>query len=90
MTFFLNQEQSKGRRRLFILIEPDKGNFFRDPSAARYPTYPMEPAVQAVLRQTPQFPTEKRDIFTCTSALVDLSRFVRGVEREFRFIMEMV
>lgn len=50
----------------------------------------MEPAVQAVLKQCPQFPTRDVDIVTCTSALGNLARFVRGVEKEFRIILVKV
>ncbi|EXJ91782.1 hypothetical protein A1O3_00332 [Capronia epimyces CBS 606.96] len=71
-------------------LEPDKGDFYRDPNAARYPSYPMEPAIQAVLKQHPQFPTQDIDIVTCTSALGNLSRFARGVEKEFRIILARV
>ncbi|KIX03283.1 uncharacterized protein Z518_06835 [Rhinocladiella mackenziei CBS 650.93] len=71
-------------------LEPDKGHFFRDPNAARYPSYPMQPAVQAVLGFNERFPTHDMDIFTCASALGNLSRFVRGMDREFRIIVARV
>lgn len=71
-------------------LDSDKGDFFRDPNAARFPNYPIEPAVRAVLKQNSQFSTKDIDLFTCASALGNLSRYVRGVDREFRFVMGMV
>ncbi|KAN0085300.1 hypothetical protein V8E54_001767 [Elaphomyces granulatus] len=71
-------------------LEPDKGKYFRDPNAAKYPSYPLEPAVQAILKQCPQFGTNEVDIFTCASILGNLSRFIRGVDQSFRFVMERV
>lgn len=50
----------------------------------------MEPAVRAVLKQRPEFSTEDVDIFTCSSVFQNLSRFIRGVDKEFRFIIEKV
>ncbi|KAK5048891.1 hypothetical protein LTR84_005311 [Exophiala bonariae] len=71
-------------------LDPDKGKFFRDLNAARYPSYPMEPAVQALFKQHAQFPTKDIDIVCCTSALGNLSRFARGVEKDFRIILVRV
>lgn len=71
-------------------LDRDSGNFFRDPNAARFPKYPMEPAVRAILQERPNFIMENIDIFTCSSVFGNLSRFVRGVDKEFRFIMEKI
>ncbi len=50
----------------------------------------MEPAVRAVLEQDPNFAFQNVNIFTCSSVLGNLSRFVRGLEKDFRFVMEAV
>ena len=69
-------------------LDPDKGEYFRDPNAARYPSHPLEPAVLATLEQRPELATDEIDIFTCSSTLGNLSRFVRGVDKSFRFVIE--
>jgi len=43
-----------------------------------------------VLKLQKQFPTKDIDIFTCSSALSSLFRFVQGEEREFRTIVAKV
>ncbi|KAK2879299.1 hypothetical protein FQN49_000995, partial [Arthroderma sp. PD_2] len=71
-------------------LKPDTGEYFRDPNAARYAAHPIQPAVQAVLHQNPKFVPHDVDIFTCSSVLGKLSKFVCGGEHTFRFIMEAV
>lgn len=71
-------------------LKEDSGDYFRDPNAARYPKYPTEPAVQAVLAEQPDFPTTGVDIFACGSTVGNLLRFVRGVDKAFRFNVEVV
>ncbi|RMZ91686.1 hypothetical protein DV736_g1111, partial [Chaetothyriales sp. CBS 134916] len=71
-------------------LDPDRGHYYRDPNAAHYPAYPMEAAIRAVLKQNPEFPAKDIDIITCSSALGNLSRFARGVEKEFRIILASV
>ncbi|RMZ75524.1 hypothetical protein DV738_g5417, partial [Chaetothyriales sp. CBS 135597] len=71
-------------------LEPDSEDYYRDPNAARYPPYPMEAAIRAVLKQEPDFPTQDVDIVTCASSLGNLSRFVRGIEKGFRIILARV
>ena len=46
--------------------------------------------MQAVIKQNPDISTDEIDIFTCASSLGNLLRFVRGTEKEFRFVMEKV
>lgn len=71
-------------------LKEDDGEYFRDQNAARYPSYPMQPAIEAILRQNPHFPTENIDIVGCGSTVGNLLRFVRGVDREFRMLVEVV
>ncbi|KAH8689077.1 hypothetical protein BGW36DRAFT_309159 [Talaromyces proteolyticus] len=71
-------------------LKGDRGDYLRDPNAAKYPTYPMEPAIQAILHENPGFNGQKINIVTCSSTLGNISRFVRGVHKDFRFIMDKV
>ncbi|PYH88611.1 hypothetical protein BO71DRAFT_338470 [Aspergillus ellipticus CBS 707.79] len=71
-------------------LPPDRGEYLRDPNAARYPAYPWDPSCQAIWKQQPDFDPDGVDIITCASVLGNLSRFVRGVDRDFRFVMETV
>lgn len=72
-----------------VQLKQDGGDFFRDENAARYPSYPTEPAVQAILRSDPAFPTSSIDIFACGSTMGNLLRFVRRIEKPFRFEVEV-
>ncbi|KAF2095348.1 hypothetical protein NA57DRAFT_67799 [Rhizodiscina lignyota] len=71
-------------------LPPDSGQYFRDPNAARHPDHPTEPAVQALLTQQPQFPTQDIDVFACGSTMGNLLRFARRFDRTFRFNVEVV
>lgn len=71
-------------------LEEDKGNYFRDPNAARFPIYPLEPAVRTILSENESLETQKIDLFACTSTMGSLLRFVRRVNRPFRFFVEVV
>lgn len=50
----------------------------------------MQPSVEAILEQNPDFPTESIDIVACGSTLGNLLRFVRGIDREYRMLVEVV
>ncbi|KAF2017638.1 hypothetical protein BU24DRAFT_440534 [Aaosphaeria arxii CBS 175.79] len=71
-------------------LEEDKGTYYRDPNAARYPTYPTEPAVQAIFRTNKDFETAAVNIFACGSTLGNLLRFVRNDDKPYRFLVEAV
>ncbi|KAF2189156.1 hypothetical protein K469DRAFT_683604 [Zopfia rhizophila CBS 207.26] len=71
-------------------LKEDKGEYFRDPNAARFPRYPTEPAVQAILKSDTDFPTLSIDIFACGSTMGNLLRFVRFIDKPFRFHVEVV
>ena len=71
-------------------LEEDKGDYFRDPNAARFPSYPLEPAVRALLMEIESLETQKIDLFACSSTMGSLLRFVRRVDKPFRFFVEVV
>ncbi|KAL9584331.1 MAG: hypothetical protein Q9212_002191 [Teloschistes hypoglaucus] len=71
-------------------LEEDKGDYFRDPNAARYPSYPLEPAVRTLLTEHGDLETQKIDLFACSSTVGSLLRFVRQVDKPFRFFVEVV
>ncbi|TLD32093.1 hypothetical protein E2P81_ATG07583 [Venturia nashicola] len=70
------------------------GTYYRDPNAAYFPSYPMEPVVRSILEShiDHDFDSTTIDIFGCGSTLGNLLRFVRNVEVEkpFRFLAEVV
>lgn len=71
-------------------LEEDAGEYFRDQNAARYSSYPMQPAVDAILMQHPGFPKETIDIVACGSTIGNLLRFVRKIDHKFRMLVEAV
>jgi hypothetical protein len=71
-------------------LKPDSGDFFRDPNAAKFPQYPTEPAVQAVLIQNPDIDVGEIDVFACGSTLGNLLRFARNTDKGFRFDVELI
>jgi hypothetical protein len=71
-------------------LNEDSGEYFRDPNAAKYPDSPMAPVVHAILAEAPEFNTTGVDLFACGSTLGSLLRFARGVDKAFRFNVEMI
>ncbi|CAO2657946.1 Nn.00g072060.m01.CDS01 [Neocucurbitaria sp. VM-36] len=71
-------------------LKEDSGQYFRDPNAARYPCFPMAPVVHAVLGTDPDICPASVDLFACGSTLGNLLRFVRGMDRAFRFNVEVI
>ena len=72
------------------LLDQDRGDYFRDPNAARFPSYPLEPAVRALLTEEEGLETQQIDLFACSSTMGSLLRFVRRVDKPFRFFVEVV
>ncbi|KAF1814037.1 geranylgeranyl pyrophosphate synthetase [Eremomyces bilateralis CBS 781.70] len=70
-------------------LAQDSGEYFRDKNAARYPKHPMEPAVLALLATDPAVRT-KLDVIGCGSTIGNLLRFVRGKDKPFRMLVELV
>ena len=73
-----------------VKLKEDSGDFYRDPNAARYPDLPMDPAVEAILAREPNFRTSQVDILACSSTLGNLLRFVRGENKAFRMLVQVV
>ncbi|TKW56232.1 hypothetical protein CTA1_3739 [Colletotrichum tanaceti] len=71
-------------------LTEDNGVYYRDKNAARYPAHPMEPAARAVLTMHPEPLTKPVDVVACGSTIGSLLRFVRGNERPFRMLVEVV
>lgn len=77
-------------------LEEDNPNvtYYRDPNAAYFPSYPMEPVVRSILESQigHDFDPTTIDVFGCGSTLGNLLRFVRNVEAEkpFRFLVEVI
>ncbi|KAK7747350.1 hypothetical protein SLS53_001603 [Cytospora paraplurivora] len=70
-------------------LKPDSGQYVRDPNAARYPKHPVEPAITAVLAIDHEN-AQNVDIVACGSTLGNLLRFIRGEDRQFRMLVELV
>lgn len=70
-------------------LPEDSGNYYRDPNAARYPEYPVAPAVKAIVKSTSDTPVDA-DLFACGSTLGNLLRFARGIDKAFRFSIEVI
>lgn len=50
----------------------------------------MLPAIEAILKQNPDFDTKGIDIVGCGSTLGNLLRFARNIDKKFRMIVECV
>ena len=50
----------------------------------------MEPAVKAVIAQVPDIKTDQFDLFSCTSTMGSLMRFLKNHDKPFRFTVEAV
>ncbi|KAJ4343626.1 hypothetical protein N0V95_006634 [Ascochyta clinopodiicola] len=70
-------------------LPEDSGTYYRDPNAAHYPEYPIAPAVEAVMDATDDAMVGS-DLFACGSTLGNLLRFVRGIDKAFRFSVETI
>ncbi|KAI3109476.1 hypothetical protein CBS147333_5461 [Penicillium roqueforti] len=71
-------------------LPQDRGDYYRDRNAARYPTYPLEPMVQAILTDNPEFPITSVDIIGCNSTMGNLRRFASGQGKPFRMLVEVL
>ncbi|KAF1974110.1 hypothetical protein BU23DRAFT_579864 [Bimuria novae-zelandiae CBS 107.79] len=71
-------------------LKEDSGVFFRDLNSAKYPEFPTEPAVRALLDTDPIFAIEEVDVFACGSTMGNLLRFARSIEKPFRFNIELI
>ncbi|TVY80876.1 hypothetical protein LSUE1_G003909 [Lachnellula suecica] len=70
-------------------LREDQGAFYRDRNAAQYPLHPMEPAIIAGIHADPNLAKDV-NIVACSSTLGNLLRFVRGQEKSFRILVELI
>lgn len=71
-------------------LPSDSGSYFRDQNAARYAAHVFQPALEAILKQEPEFDFPGIDIVACGSTLGNLRRYVSEPPKEFRFVVEAV
>ncbi|CAI7567729.1 unnamed protein product [Penicillium glandicola] len=71
-------------------LQQDSGAYYRDRNAARYPTHPLEPMVQAILTDKPEFPVTSVDIIGCNKTMNHLLHFVLGKDKPFRMLVEVL
>lgn len=71
-------------------LQQDAGEYYRDSNSARHPSYPLEPVIQAILSENPDFSLKDVDIIACGSTLGNLLRFVRHDQGSFRMLVEVV
>lgn len=63
---------------------------FRDGNAARYPAYPSEPGIRALFMMQPDFCCEDVQFVGCGSTLGNLLRFASGLDKSFRFDIDLI
>ncbi|TGO57491.1 hypothetical protein BOTNAR_0200g00070 [Botryotinia narcissicola] len=71
-------------------LPEDSGAVYRDINAARYPDYPMEPAVRSLLALEPDFKLQDVDLVACGSTIGNLLRFAGSLDMPFRFDADFV
>ncbi|KAI9041872.1 cytochrome P450 [Aspergillus affinis] len=71
-------------------LSEDSGAYFRDQNAARYSSHPLQPAMEAVLKQEPTFDMNSVHVVACSRTLGNLLRFVRNPDMKFRILVEVV
>ncbi|KAB8301570.1 hypothetical protein EYC80_003414 [Monilinia laxa] len=73
-----------------VKLPADSGIVYRDINAARYPEYPMEPAVRSILALEPNFNLQAVDLVACGSTIGNLLRFAGSLQKPFRFDADLV
>ncbi|CAG8179380.1 unnamed protein product [Penicillium salamii] len=71
-------------------LRQDSGQYYRDSNAARHPSYPLEPMVQAIISDKPDISLKDVDLIACGSTLGNLLRFARRHAPSFRMLVEVV
>ena len=71
-------------------LKPDSDDYFRDPNAARWPRFPIEPAIRAVFAQRPQFDATDVAVVGCGNTMGNLLRFLESSDRTFSFNIEVI
>lgn len=71
-------------------LRQDPGQYYRDQNAWRSPEYPLQPAIQAILTDRPDFPRKNINIVGCGHSLSHLLEFVCEIKKPFRILGETV
>lgn len=68
-------------------LQQDRGHYYWDKNAARFPEHPLAPAVAASLATSPAN-LDDVDVVACGSTLGNILRFVRGQDKKCRILVE--
>jgi len=71
-------------------LKEDSQDVFRDINAARYTSYPLEPAFRALQVMQKDFDLQTVDVVGCGSTVGNLLRFAGSVSKPFRFDVDVV
>ncbi|EEQ91734.2 uncharacterized protein BDCG_06854 [Blastomyces dermatitidis ER-3] len=73
-----------------VQLKEDAGDYFREPNSARWPKYPIEPAIRAVFDRNPKFNGKTINIVTCAGMMGCLFKFASSAEWEFQCFVHRV
>ncbi|KLJ13406.1 hypothetical protein EMPG_11658 [Blastomyces silverae] len=73
-----------------VQLKGDAGDYFREPNAARWPKYPIEPAIRAVFDRNSKFDGKTINIVTCAGIMGCLFKFASSAEWEFQCFAHLV
>jgi hypothetical protein len=73
-----------------IKLKEDSTDVFRDINAAKYSTYPFEPAVRSLQVMQPNFDHKSVDLVGCGSTLGALLNFAASKPMPFRFDVDVI
>ncbi|PGH35103.1 hypothetical protein GX50_02024 [[Emmonsia] crescens] len=73
-----------------VQLKEDAGDYFREPNAARWPKYPMEPAIRAVFDQNPKFDGKTINIVTCAGIMGCLFKFASSAAWDFQCFAHLI
>ncbi|KAH8744414.1 hypothetical protein F5882DRAFT_313164, partial [Hyaloscypha sp. PMI_1271] len=71
-------------------LKEDSREYFRDPNTIRYPLYKEKPVFRVLLAIYPDFDLLSLDIVSYRSTLSNLLRFYRGLNKDFRFNVDLI
>ncbi|KAI9760197.1 MAG: hypothetical protein M4579_001812 [Chaenotheca gracillima] len=71
-------------------LKQDRGDYYRDPNAARSPQYPMEPAIRSVLSLHEDFETSSINIVGCSSTIGNILRYAGSLSASFSFDVDVI
>ncbi|OAX81984.1 hypothetical protein ACJ72_03675 [Emergomyces africanus] len=73
-----------------VQLKEDAGDYFREPNAARWPKYPMEPAIRAIFDRNPEFDGKTIHIVTCAGIMGSLFKFASSAAWDFQCFAHLV